>query len=188
MLIVFDGIDRAGKTSHLRMITDWLTKENKEFVLKREPGGTDVSEKIRNVFIKNKMHPLSQLMLISASRLELTLELQRIDPRKLILLDRYIDSTYAYQGQDLDDEVIDQFVKMSSKIQPDFVFLFLNTYKSNTLNQMDVMAKKNREGIIERFKERAKLNPEKYFIVQHAHIKKQQEIICKKIEEILGNR
>lgn len=183
MLIVFDGIDRAGKTTHLKMVTNWLKKEGKEFVLKREPGGTPIAEKIRSIFLNMEMDPIMQLLLLSACRYDLVKEFEN-HKDKLILCDRFVDSTYAYQGEYLDKQTINSVVQLTCTIKPDFVFLFLHTY-GKSVNHMDEVAAKNRQGIIKRFKERAKLEPHKYFIVPNLYLKKQSQMIKDKIKDLL---
>lgn len=184
-LIVFDGIDRAGKTTHLKLITKWLQEIHYPFMLVREPGGTPLAEKIRKIFLQeaHALDPTLQLLLLSCARFDLTKMLSKHEG--LILCDRFTDSTYAYQGQFLEKKLIDDLIKLSTHVQPDFIFLFLNTYGKN-INEMDALALKHRTGIIEKFRERAALRPEKYFIVPHAHINRQQELIKQKLTSLLG--
>jgi len=185
MLIVFDGIDRAGKTTHLKMVANWLKNEGISFLMKREPGGTPLAEKIRSIFLNNKMDPFVQLLLLRACRFELTSEL--VSRRgELILCDRFVDSTYAYQGGDLDAGLIDTIVKLTAKIEPDFVFLFLHSY-GKSLNYMDQVAASHRQEIIGRFYERAKKNPQKYFVIPDGRVRDQSRIIKEKLAEILKN-
>lgn len=190
MFIVFDGIDRAGKSTHLKIATNWLRSLNVDFMLAREPGGTAFAEKIRKLLIASKneqLDPVIQLLLFSAARFDLTQHLAQIkvtEPNKLILCDRFIDSTYAYQGQFFDNATITAIAKLSVKIKPDFVFLFLNRYAPDK-NAMDKFATEHRAQIIERFRLRAALEPGKYFIVPHGHIKKQEVIIREKLAKLL---
>lgn len=182
MLIVFDGIDRAGKTTHMKLVTKWLSSVPYEFTSVREPGGTIIAEKLRRIFLQKRLDPMLQLFLVSTARLDLTLALQ--EKSGLILCDRFVDSTYAYQGQFLDESIIDKVVALTCKLMPDFVFLFLNTYAHN-INEMDEMAHEHREEIIARFKKRVQQVPARYFIVPDMSIKKQQAMIRQKIGELL---
>ncbi len=190
MLIVFDGIDRAGKSTHLRIITQWLKSNCVEYLLAREPGGTIFAEKIRRILLWQKdakLDPVVQLLLFSAARYDLTKTFKTMleeNPDKLILCDRFIDSTYAYQGQFFTDAEITAIAKMTVNVQPDFVFLFLNSY-GKSKNNMDDFANEYRAQIIARFKKRAISAPEKYFIVPNGHLKKQQEIIRHKMLQLL---
>lgn len=192
MFIVFDGIDRAGKSTHLKIIASWLKGLGVDFELSREPGGTPVAEKIRKLLIAAKekapLDPVMQLLLFSAARFELSkhfAEIKRGNPKKLILCDRYFDSTYAYQGQFFEDAVIDQVIKLSVNVVPDFVFLFLNRYGQDK-DSMDKFATQHRNEIISRFEQRASLHPDRYFIVPHGHLKKQQVIIKDVLSKLLN--
>ena len=191
MLIVFDGIDRAGKSTHLRMITQWLKAKHIDYLVAREPGGTAFAEKIRRLLLgqKNeaKLDPVVQLLLFSAARYDLTKSFVKMlenNPSKLILCDRFVDSTYAYQGQFFKTHEIDAIAKMTVNVHPDFVFLFLHSY-GKSRNNMDEFANEYRTEIIDRFRKRAALDPSKYFIVPHGHLKKQQEAIRTKLTKLL---
>lgn len=188
MFIVFDGIDGAGKTTHLMKIKKWLYSKKVDFVSFKEPGGTPFSNKVRKLFLHSEIDPLSQLFLLSASRTNLCKVIASVD--KLVLCDRFFDSTYAYQGKYFSSEIIDYFVNLSCVIedkfiQPDFTFLFLHSYGQNK-NYMDQLAMQDKESIIDRFKKRMSINPEKYFIIQNGTIKEQQDQIRSKLSSLLN--
>lgn len=192
MFIVFDGIDRAGKSTHLRLIRGWLKERHVEFLFAREPGGTVFAEKIRKLLLSaktdSKLEPVLQLLLFSAARYDLTKMLekkQKENEKLLILCDRFVDSTYAYQGQFFSTQEIDAIAKLSVNIKPDFVFLFLHSY-GKSKNNMDEFANEFRAQIVERFKQRAALDAARYFIVPNVGIKKQQAIIKAKLLQLLG--
>lgn len=190
MFIVFDGIDRSGKSTHLALVCEWLKNKNIDFFSAREPGGTQFAEKIRTLIQQEEpcvIDPIAQLLLFFLARHDLTkklVDIKKTEPDKLILCDRFIDSTYAYQGQFFSSVQIDSLKNLISSIDPDFIFLFLDTYGQNK-DHMDMFATKHKNEIIERFKQRAALNEKKYFIVPAGDLKFQQEIICNKLEEIL---
>lgn len=181
MFIVFDGIDGSGKSTHLKLVSKWLKNEKIPFLKIREPGGCKNAEKIRKLFVKMQMDPLSQLLLVSAGRHENMLLLKE-NSDKLIICDRFIDSTYAYQGVFLDKKIIDQVVDLSVDIYPDFVFMFLNRYIEKHINHFDEFAQEKYENIINIFKSRIKDN---YMIVPDEDIMIQHEIIKNKILELL---
>jgi dTMP kinase len=190
MFIVFDGMDRSGKSTHLKLIIKWLENQNIDLISFREPGGTLFSEKIRALLKQESSHTIdcvAQLLLFFLARHDLTKTLQNIKnttPNKLILCDRFIDSTYAYQGHFFSNEQIDSVKNLIANIEPDFVFLFLESYGQNK-DYMDEFAQENKIAIIERFKHRASLRPKNYFLVPPGDINFQHNIICKKIKEIL---
>ena len=102
MLIVFEGVDRCGKTTQAQMLYRYLLSRNADAELFREPGGTEISEQIRNIlkFGPANMYPLTQLLLFSAARHELIK--RKIEPvlerGGIVILDRFWPSTYVYQG------------------------------------------------------------------------------------------
>ncbi len=102
MLITFEGIDGCGKSTQIGLLKDWLTERDIPFSVFREPGGTELSEKIRALLLnsKDEMDPATELLLFSAARSQLIAE--KVKPRlsagELVILDRFYDSTTAYQG------------------------------------------------------------------------------------------
>ena len=110
----------------LRLNCCIIFKKRSKVKLLREPGSTKIGEKIR-ALLKNQEHvsPLTQLLLFTAARNAL-LEKLKHQSWDIILLDRYIYSTYAYQGQFVDKSVIDQLQQIVDPIKPTCVFLFLH--------------------------------------------------------------
>lgn len=103
MFITFEGIDLSGKSTQAGLLYDFLRKKRKKAVLVREPGGTVISEKIRDILLdKNhfKMFPVTEFLLFSASRFQLTEEVISPYLKKgyFVICDRYYDSSTAYQG------------------------------------------------------------------------------------------
>ena len=99
-LIIFEGIEGSGKTLHLNNVVRYLKKKNIKFIKLREPGGTKNSEKIRKIILSNKsnFNEITDLLLYLASRSENVEKLIIKNYRKkIILIDRFIDSTLAYQ-------------------------------------------------------------------------------------------
>lgn len=103
MFITFEGIDFSGKSTQCRLLEKFLTGKGFDVVLLREPGGTRISEKIRELLLdKNSggMSALTELLLYSASRAQLVDEVIKpaLDSGKTVLCDRFADSSTAYQG------------------------------------------------------------------------------------------
>ena len=98
-VIVFEGIEGSGKTFHLDNVAKYLKKKKIPFIKIREPGGSVNSEKIRNLLLNNKskFNRSSDLLLYLASRSENMSLLKKNYKKKIILIDRFIDSTIAYQ-------------------------------------------------------------------------------------------
>ncbi len=128
--IVIEGVDYCGKTTQARRLVSRLRKQEYPVEHIREPGGTDVSEKIRRILLarRNPMCAGTELFLYLAARSQVTVE--RIGPAledgKIVVADRYHLSTYAYQigGRGLDETVVkaaDQFAR--SNIEPDLTIV-----------------------------------------------------------------
>lgn len=103
VLISFEGIDGVGKTTQLKRLTIYLQQAGYEVVTLREPGGTVISEKIRELLLDARnegMNSVAEALLYSAARAQLVQETLNplLDKGTIILADRFIDSTIAYQG------------------------------------------------------------------------------------------
>ena len=99
-IIVFEGIEGSGKTTHLKNIASYLKKRNVKYVSLREPGGSKNSELIRKLILNKKsdLHIFSDLLLYLAARNEnINKIIKKNYKKKIILIDRCIDSTVAYQ-------------------------------------------------------------------------------------------
>ena len=98
--ITFEGIDGAGKSSHLQALADWLRASGREVLLTREPGGTPLAERLRELFLHSEMDALTEALLVFAGRRDHLRAL--IEPAlargALVLCDRFTDATFAYQG------------------------------------------------------------------------------------------
>ncbi|MGQ9806277.1 MAG: dTMP kinase [Chlorobiales bacterium] len=102
MLITFEGIDASGKSTQIRLLKQYLHANGVEALALREPGGVPLSEQIRAMLLESKaeMGSVTELLLFSASRAELvrTLVQPAIHQNQIVILDRFYDSTTAYQG------------------------------------------------------------------------------------------
>ncbi|WP_294344205.1 dTMP kinase [Prosthecochloris sp.] len=129
MLITFEGIDGAGKSTQVKKLKKFLTEKGHEVLTLREPGGTAVAEKIRDLLLASKhdITPIGELLLFSASRAELVQNIivPELRQNRIVILDRFYDSTTAYQGygRGLDLETLHQINAISSfGLTPDFTF------------------------------------------------------------------
>lgn len=100
IFISFEGIDGAGKSSHLQAVADAFRLQGKTLVQTREPGGTALAEKLREIVLHDAMDPLCEALLVFAARRD---HLQQvIEPAlargEVVLCDRFTDATFAYQG------------------------------------------------------------------------------------------
>jgi len=126
--IVFEGLDHSGKSTLVKSVAGELkNKKNLDFVLTREPGGTPIGEKIRNILLKpyaESISPETEVLLISASRRDHVEKviIPALERGQWIICDRFWASTFAYQGRgrQLPDETIKWLNQMTvSDVQPD---------------------------------------------------------------------
>ncbi len=129
MLITFEGIDGAGKSTQISKLANSMTGQGVEVVTLREPGGTVVAEKIRLILLENqhKISSVGELLLFSASRAELVQDIivPALAEGKTVILDRFFDSTTAYQGygRGIDLELLQSIIALSTcNIAPDITF------------------------------------------------------------------
>ena len=128
-IIIFEGIETSGKTTNFNIAVNYLKKKKKSFIKLREPGGSIFSEKIRKLILnkKLKLNNKTDLLLFYASRSENFEKIIKKNYKKrIILIDRFTDSTIAYQhfGMKLDLNIIKMLNKfIIGNFNPDLVFL-----------------------------------------------------------------
>jgi len=127
--ITLEGMDGAGKSTHIPDIIKLLEKKDVEVVSTREPGGTALGEQLRTLLLKEPMHPETETLLMFAARREHIAQI--IEPALArgawVLSDRFTDATYAYQcgGRGvLANKVIDLEAWVQGGLQPDLTLLF----------------------------------------------------------------
>ncbi len=132
LFISFEGVEGAGKTTNIEYIADKIAQGGHEIVLTREPGGTKLSEAIRELLISKEypeMHIKTELLLMFAARSEHlnTVILPAINAGKWVLCDRFTDATYAYQGagRGIPEDIIATLETLvQGSVKPDYTFLF----------------------------------------------------------------
>ena len=111
-LITLEGVDGAGKSTHIQFIADTLRAEARKVIVTREPGGTDLADRLREILLNEAMDPLTETLLVFAARADHVARVIR--PALLegnwVVCDRFTDSTLAYQGagKGVDVEVIER--------------------------------------------------------------------------------
>ena len=100
LFISFEGIDGAGKSTHIAALADAFRTSGRTVTLTREPGGTPLAEKLRTMVLNDAMDPLSEALLIFAARRDhlVTVILPALGRGDVVLCDRFTDATFAYQG------------------------------------------------------------------------------------------
>ncbi len=133
VFISFEGIDGAGKSSHIESLAAQFRQAGRAVTVTREPGGTPLAEKLRSMALNDAMDPLTEALLMFAARRDHLLQV--IEPAlqrgEVVLCDRFTDATFAYQGggRGFDWEVLmqlEQWVQQRGDgiRQPDMTLLF----------------------------------------------------------------
>ena len=152
IFVTFEGIEGSGKSTQVRMLIEYLKEHKLDYITTREPGGTPIAESIRTLLLdpgNAEMLPATELLLYCASRAQHTGELilPALASGKIVICDRYYDSTYAYQGaaRRLDEQMIETLTKMAPfDTQPDLTVLLdvpvqagLLRIKDRTLDRLE---------------------------------------------------
>ena len=147
-IIVFEGIEGSGKSLHINYVSNFLKSKKIKFIKIREPGGSLNSERIRKLILDNKSNfqKYTDLLLYLASRSENVAIIKKNIGNKIILIDRFIDSTIAYQhyGMGLNLKIINDINQLLlGKIKVNFTFLNL-VNRINMKQRLSMRKKLNR--------------------------------------------
>ena len=147
-VIVFEGIEGSGKSFHISNVAKYLKKKNIDFIKIREPGGSMNAEKIRKLILnkKSNFNKITDLLLYLASRSENIEQLKKSYKKKVILIDRFTDSTIAYQhyGFGVDIKLINTINNfILKKFKVDYTFLNI-VNKNNMIKRLKIRKSLNR--------------------------------------------
>ena len=197
-VIVFEGIESSGKSHHISLVSKFLQRNKLDFIKLREPGGNLNSEKIRRLILNKKtnFNKTTDLLLYLAARSENIQLLKKNYKKKIILIDRFVDSTIAYQhygfGVDLKlINFINDYLLKNFKV--DYTFLNIVNKKNmikrlklrKSLNRYDKFNSKFYENVQKGFLKLADKNKNNYKIIDsNLDIKDNQNQIIQKIKEI----
>lgn len=182
MFITFEGLDFSGKSTQAKLLYEYLKKHKVKCILLREPGGTAISEKVREIILDREhieMTPLTEFMLFSASRSQLVSQVIKPHLKKgyVVICDRYYDSSIAYQsfgGKMELNHVLQVNNIAAGGLVPDITFLIEITPKaafaraSSRRNSKDRMENKNTafyNKVNKGFKEIAAKNRKRYTVI-----------------------
>ncbi len=198
-IIVFEGVEGTGKSHHINNIAKYLKKKKIKFIQIREPGGSKNSEKIRKLILNNNssFNKYTDLLLYLSARSE-NIELIKANiGKKIILIDRFIDSTIAYQhyGMGVDIKLIKNINNFLLKgINIDFTFLNTVSQKNmktrlvkrKKLNRYDKFNQNFYKKVQQGFMKILNKNPNKYMrINSNLKIETNEKIILNKINELI---
>ena len=198
-IIVFEGIEGSGKSHHINKVSKYLDKKNVSYLKIREPGGSLNSEKIRRLILnkKSNFNMYTDLLLYLAARSENINLIKKSYKKKIILIDRFIDSTIAYQhfGMGVDLKIINLINRFLLKnIKVNFTFLnvvnkqnlFQRLKSRKTINRYDQFDINFYNKVQKGFLKLAKSNKKSYKIIDsNLDIKKNENLIINQIKKLI---
>ena len=198
-IIVFEGIEGSGKSYHVNRVSKYLDKNKIDYIKIREPGGNINSEKIRNLILnkKSNFNVKTDLLLYLAARSENINLIKKFYKKKIILIDRFVDSTIAYQhyGMGINLEIINTINKFLLKnIKINFTFLnivnnknlFQRLKQRKSLNRYDQFNMSFYDKVQKGFLKLSKLRIKSYQIIDsNLDIKKNEDLILNKIDKLI---
>mgnify|MGYP001199414256 CR=1 FL=1 len=198
-IIVFEGIEGSGKSHHISVVSKYFNKKKISHIKIREPGGNPNSEKIRKLILNNKsnFNQNTDLLLYMAARSENIDIIKKSFNKKIILIDRFIDSTIAYQhfGMGVDINLIESLNKYLLKnIKVSFTFLNIVNQKNlqerlkkrKSLNRYDKFNMSFYKKVQNGFLKLSKKKKNKYQLINsNLEIKNNEKLILSKINRLI---
>ena len=198
-IIVFEGIECSGKSHHISKVTKFLDKKKIKYLKIREPGGSFNSEKIRKMILdkKSDFNNKTDLLLYMASRSENIKLIKKFYKKRVIIIDRFIDSTIAYQhyGMGINLNIINLINNFLIKdIKVNYTFLnivnkknlFYRLKKRKTLNRYDQFNFKFYDKVQKGFLKIANKKNKFYFVINSdSEIKKNEDIVINQIKKLI---
>ena len=198
-IIVFEGIEGSGKSHHISKVSKYLKEKKISYIMIREPGGNVNSEKIRKLILNNKsdFNENTDLLLYMAARSENINIIKNSYKKKVIIIDRFTDSTIAYQhyGMGVNVNIIKTLNKyLLKKIKVDFTFLNIvskkNLYerlkKRKSLNRYDRFNMTFYNKVQNGFIKLSKLKKNKYKLINsNLEIKNNEKLILNIIKKLI---
>jgi dTMP kinase len=201
MLVTFEGIEGSGKTTQIELLSDYLTGKGYSVVTTREPGGTGFGEALREVLLRTGMEvdALSELLVFMAMRAQHVEEviLPALQDGKVILCDRFVDATYAYQGygRKIDLGVIETLNRLVTKgIRPNLTVL-MNVTAERGLRRKAAASPMDRieeedisfhQRVKKAYEKLAKDDPKRFFVIDGSlKVEAIHEIVRVKVRNVL---
>ncbi len=183
MFITFEGPDGSGKSTVSKLVKEKLEKDGISLILTREPGGSPIAEQIRNVILdKNNtsLDPRAEALLYAASRRQHLTEkiIPALKEGKLVLCDRFIDSSLAYQGGARNlgvDEILNLNLFATEGLLPDYTLFFnispeegikrLSSDKQRVADRLDLESENFHDKVYDTFIELSKRFKDRYIMI-----------------------
>ncbi|MCX7721370.1 MAG: dTMP kinase [Dictyoglomus thermophilum] len=195
LFITFEGIDGSGKTTQAILLKDYLESKGFKVYLTREPGGTEVGSKIREILLSPdfSINPWTEVFLYLASRVENTIVVKKkLEENYIVICERYADSTIAYQGygRNLPLNILAEMNSIATLgLKPDITFLIdiepeLALRRKKTFDRIEMESKDFYYRVREGYLEIAKREQERFIIIP-GNLSKEEifERIVKRIKE-----
>ncbi len=201
MFLTFEGIDGSGKSTQLELLKKYFIQRGEEVLSLREPGGTPLSERIREVLLNSEdnINPIAELMLFEAARADLVEKVitPALKEGKIVICDRFYDSTTAYQGygRQLPLEDVIKINKLATKgLTPDLTIYLEVSLKlakergfDGNVDRMESSGDEFYKRVLEGFSEIADSEPERVIkIKSNKNIESTHKLIINKIENIVN--
>ena len=198
--ITLEGIDGAGKTTHIEFIKKYLSDLGINFIMTREPGGTMLGEQLREILLHDDMTAETETLLMFAARSEHIEKVihPNLKEGKVVISDRFTDATYAYQagGKGVKEKKIDILKEwVQGSLQPDLTFLFdlsveVSIERLNKTRELDKFEREEKsfhENIRQKYLMLAKASPERFCILNsEKSIEEIQNQIKLKLDKVVG--
>lgn len=205
LFITLEGVEGVGKTTNLQFIEQWLSSRQIPVLVTREPGGTEIGERVRTLLLDNTlsaMHPVTELMLISAARAQHINEVIRpaLEAGTWVLCDRFTDATYAYQGggRQLPLTLIAQLEQLVQEgFQPDRTFFLdldvaAGLRRAASRGAADRFEQENKvffENVRTAYWQRIRKNPERFDVIDAGPpLHEVQTQIAARLQHLVTNR
>jgi dTMP kinase len=174
VFVSFEGVDGSGKSTQAELLRDALTAEGREVVLTREPGGTELGERVRDLVLNGpEMTPWAEAALFAAARAELVATVIRpaLERGTIVVSDRYVDSSLAYQGIARGvgvEHVLELNLHVVQGLLPDLTFLLVvdpgeAALRSGETDRLERAGEGFRSAVAAAYEEVASLFPQRIF-------------------------
>ena len=179
MFISVEGIEGCGKSTLVNGLSQYLQEKKIEYIITKEPGSTTIGKILRSILLdkKQKIDPLTELTMMFSDRLDHLDKVIKpsLEKGKIVITDRYIDSTYAYQGagRGISKILIDNLVRKTEIMLPDRTILLdldpeVGLKRASSRNELDRFESENLEfhkRLRKSFLDAADANPDRFFTV-----------------------